>query len=75
MGLNIKNSDTEAAIRDLAALTGEKLTVAVHHAVTEKLERLRRGKGKQSLTEYLVTLGSLQSALASRAQSKEGAGS
>lgn len=71
MGLNIKNSDTEAAIRDLAALTGEKLTVAVHRAVIEKIERLKRGKGKQPLTDYLITLGSLQSTLAARALSKK----
>ncbi len=63
MGLNIKNSDTEAAIRALAALTGEKLTVAVHTAVSEKLERVRRGKGKLPLTEYLVSLATLQEAL------------
>lgn len=71
MGLNIKNSDTEAAIRDLAALTGEKLTVAVHRAVIEKIERLKRGKGKQPLTDYLITLGSLQSTLAARALPKK----
>jgi len=66
MGLNIKNSDTETAIRALAALTGEKLTVAIHTAVTEKLERLKRGKGQQSLAEYLGTLGALQQALAAK---------
>ena len=71
MGLNIKNSETEAAIRALAALTGEKLTVAVHTAVTEKLERTRRAKGKLPLTEYLVSLASLQEALA--AKKREGA--
>ena len=66
MGLNIKNSATEAAIRSLAAATGEKLTDAVHNAVTEKLERLNRGKGKPPLADYLVTLGTLQQALAVR---------
>jgi hypothetical protein len=63
MGLNIKNSATEAAIRELAGLTGEKLTVAVHTAVAEKLERVKRGRGKQPLTDYLASLGSLQAAL------------
>ena len=66
MGLNIKNSDTEAAMRELAALTGEKLTVAVHTAVTEKLERVRRSKGKLPLTEYLVSLATLQESLAAK---------
>lgn len=66
MGLNIKNSDTEAAIRELASLTGEKLTVAVHAAVSEKLERVRRSKGKLPLTDYLVTLATLQESLAAK---------
>ncbi len=66
MGLNIKNSDTESAIRALAEATGEKLTVAVHNAVAEKLARLNRGKGKPVLADYLVSLGTLQQALAAR---------
>jgi hypothetical protein len=72
MGLNIKNSATETAIRELAKLTGEKLTVAVHSAVVEKLERVKRGKGKQPLTEYLTSLGSLQAALAEQTRAPEG---
>lgn len=63
MGLNIKNTATEAAIRELSGLTGEKLTIAVHNAVAERLERVKRGRGKQPLTEYLASLGSLQAAL------------
>jgi hypothetical protein len=71
MGLNIKNSATETAIRALAALTGENLTVAIHNAVAEKLERLQRGKGQQPLAEYLATLASLQDALAARVREPE----
>lgn len=33
MGLNIKNPETEAKIRELAALMGENLTTAVDRAV------------------------------------------
>jgi len=73
MGLNIKNSDTETAIRELSRLTGEKLTVAIHNAVAEKLDRVRRGKGKQNLIDYLASLGSLQASLAERAHRNEGA--
>ena len=72
MGLNIKNSDTETAIRALAALTGEKLTVAIHNAVTEKLERLKKGDGKLPLADYLTTLASLQEALAAKKLPKTG---
>lgn len=66
MGLNIKNSATETAIRELAALTGEKLTVAIHTAVTEKISRLKRGQEKPPLAEYLSSLGALQQALAAK---------
>jgi antitoxin VapB len=40
MGLNIKNAQTEASIRALAARTGESLTDAIETAVREKLSRL-----------------------------------
>jgi antitoxin VapB len=40
MGLNIKNTQTEANIRDLAARTGTSLTEAIDAAVREKLNRL-----------------------------------
>lgn len=42
MGLSIKNAETEAAIRQLAALTGESLTDAVHESVVARLGRLGR---------------------------------
>jgi antitoxin VapB len=41
MGLNIKNTETERLIRDLAEETGESLTDAVTVAVRERLERVR----------------------------------
>lgn len=41
MGLNIKKPSTEAAIRELAARTGESLTEVVESAVREKLERIK----------------------------------
>ena len=72
MGLNIKNSDTETVIRAMAAFTGEKLTVAIHTAVSEKLERLKRSKGHQSLADYLGTLGALQQALAAKKRTEGG---
>ena len=66
MGLNIKNPETEAAIRELAGLTGEKLTVAVHNAVREKVERLKQGGQKLALPDYLAELAGFQEALAAR---------
>lgn len=41
-GLNIKNPDAEAKIRELAALTGEKITEAVMRAVDERLASVKR---------------------------------
>lgn len=41
MALNIKDEAADRLVRDLAAETGESLTVAVRVAVRERLERLR----------------------------------
>ena len=65
MGLNIKNTDTEAGIRELAALTGQSLTDAVHEAVREKLGRLKQGR-HQTLEDYLGAIRPLQDALKAR---------
>lgn len=40
MGLSIKSKETERAIRQLAAATGESLTQAVHTATVHRLEAL-----------------------------------
>jgi antitoxin VapB len=63
MGLNIKKASTEAAIRELAARTGESLTDAVQSAVREKLARLKESKPKETLEEYLAAIKPLQDAL------------
>ena len=50
MGLNIKNSETERLIRELAELTGKGQTEVVTEAVSEKLDRIRRkGVGRTPL--------------------------
>ena len=67
MGLNIKNLETESAIRALAELTGEKLTVAIHNAVQEKLDRLKKTGAPLNLPDYLSTLSGFQDALSARA--------
>jgi len=40
VALNIKNEETVAAARELAALTGESITQAIDTAVRERLESL-----------------------------------
>jgi ribonuclease VapC len=54
MGLNIKNAGVEAAIRKLAARTGESLTDAIDNAVQEKLARLEQAAvPARSVEEFL----------------------
>ncbi|MDP3897454.1 MAG: type II toxin-antitoxin system VapB family antitoxin, partial [Mesorhizobium sp.] len=48
MAFHIKNRETEALARELAALRGSGLTEAVHSALAHELERER---GKPSLVE------------------------
>jgi antitoxin VapB len=56
MNLNIKNDETHRLAEELARLTGESMTAAVTIAVRERLERVRRERGK-SLAEQLVAIG------------------
>jgi antitoxin VapB len=56
MGMNIKNSETQRLVQNLAALTGESLTAAITTAVRERLERLRC-EHRTSLAERLVAIG------------------
>jgi antitoxin VapB len=63
MGLNIKKPSTEAAIRELAARTGESLTDAVETAVLEKLNQLRSSAQPDTLEAMLARLRPLQDAL------------
>ena len=41
MALNIKDAETDEVAREVAALTGESITVAVRTALRERLTRLR----------------------------------
>jgi antitoxin VapB len=63
MGLNIKNPNTEAAIRELASRTGESLTQAVETAVREKLGRIKTAQQPDTLEAMLARLRPLQDAL------------
>jgi antitoxin VapB len=56
MGLNIKNEQTHRLAEELSRLTGESLTAAVTVAVRERLERIRRERGK-SLADRLLAIG------------------
>ena len=63
MGLNIKKTEVEAEIRELAKRTGQSLTDAIQGAVREKLDRLDQGARKQTLEEFLAAIRPFQDAL------------
>ena len=44
MAISIKNLDVERLAREVAAKTGESLTGAIHKALEERLDRLKRLK-------------------------------
>ena len=57
MPLNIKDPVTEKVVRDLAALTGETVTTAVHRAAEERLQRVRQRHGGRSLAAEILEIG------------------
>lgn len=44
MALNIKDPETDRLARELAAATGESITVAARRALEERLERVRHSQ-------------------------------
>ena len=53
MPLNIRNKQTEQLATALAKLTGESKTEAVTQALRERLERTRRTRTKQRLSDEI----------------------
>jgi antitoxin VapB len=53
MPLNIRNPETERLAAELARRTGETKTEAVTKALRERLQRLRRDRGKRRLADEL----------------------
>jgi antitoxin VapB len=57
MGLNIKNTETEAKIRELAMLRGTSLVSAVTEAVEHEIEREKESQRKKKLlAEWLMEI-------------------
>ncbi len=54
MTLNIKDPQARALAQALALETGETMTVAVIHALQERLDRVHRGRRKASADELLA---------------------
>lgn len=61
MSISIKDPDTDSKIRDLVALTGESITVAVRTAIEQRLRResarRRSGVAQRLLGLSLARLG------------------
>jgi antitoxin VapB len=55
MNLSIQNKETHRLAKELAALTGESITVAVTEAIYERLRRVQKEKGV-GLAEQLMTI-------------------
>lgn len=56
MALNIKDPDTDRLARELAAVTGESITVATRRAIEERLARVRARTLIEPRTEALRAL-------------------
>jgi antitoxin VapB len=56
MALNIKDDGTDRLVRELAAVTGESLTVAVTIAVRERLERIRGAVPREQRARALAII-------------------
>ncbi len=57
MALSIKDAETDRAVRELAARTGESITVAVRKSVEERLDRERARTGETALAAELLAIG------------------
>ncbi|HEX9637669.1 MAG TPA: type II toxin-antitoxin system VapB family antitoxin [Acidobacteriota bacterium] len=53
MALNIRNQEAERLATALAKLTGETKTEAVIRAIRDRLDRLRRERGRRRLADEL----------------------
>ena len=63
MALNIKDPGAERSARELAAATGEGITLAVRKAVEERLVRVRRDRGGRGIAAELMSIGAHCAAL------------
>ena len=73
MGINIKSPKTEAAIRALAAATGEGLTEAIRKAAEERLARVRQTRPRGAAKSLGERLRPLQEMVAAERRRKKDA--
>ncbi|CAN7626244.1 type II toxin-antitoxin system VapB family antitoxin [Neorhizobium tomejilense] len=63
MALSIKDPDTEKLARELAARTGETITIATRRALEERLKRMGSETAKAALLEDMEAMQRRLSAL------------
>ena len=63
MALSIRNTKAETLARELAAESGETITLAITHALEERLERLRGRSTATDLVEEILKLSKRCSAI------------
>jgi antitoxin VapB len=56
MALSIKDAEADALARQLALEAGESITTAVTRALSERLARLRAGKGRRAAVDRVLRL-------------------
>lgn len=56
MALNIKDSETDRLARELAAETGESITIAARRAIEERLARVRTRRAAAPAADELLAL-------------------
>lgn len=69
MALNIKDGETDRLARELAAATGESITVAARRALQERLDRVRAraaAAGEDGKLEAIIARGRARSVLDDR---------
>ena len=64
MALSLKDTETDRLAREMAALTGERLTTAIRNSLAERLARERRRRGRSTdLKARLLAIGAACAAL------------
>jgi antitoxin VapB len=71
LGINIKSAETEAAIRELAAATGEGLTEAIRKAAEERLSRVRASRRQGTSRSLQERIRPLQELVATERKKKK----
>lgn len=69
MALNIKDPETDRLARELAAETGESLTVAMRRALEDRLRAVRRTRPETDNLDEIIRRGRARQVLDNRPES------